>query len=85
MRIGEVKDQMAQLLKLAPEALADDALLTDLVSESFLLVDVVMDLQDSLGILLATDDLRGLRTVGDLARLLETRAQNSAGTSSTDP
>lgn len=62
---------MAQLLKQPVERLVDAAVLTDLVAESFVLVDMVIELQDDLGIRLMQDDLKPVKTVGDLLVVIE--------------
>jgi len=46
--------------------LDDNMVLTDLVAESFALIETVINLQEELKIRLVQDDLRGVNTVGDL-------------------
>ena len=67
----QVQGKMAQLLKQPVERLVDAAVLTDLVAESFVLVDMVIELQDDLGIRLMQDDLKPVKTVGDLLVVIE--------------
>jgi acyl carrier protein len=71
--MADVKARMAAFLRLSEDKLADDAVLTDLVTESFILVEMVMELQHELGIRLAQDDLKPVRTVGDLVRVIESK------------
>ena len=66
----QVRLRMAQLLKQPVERLADAAVLTELVAESFILVDMVIELQDDLGIRLMQDDLEHVKTVGDLLAVI---------------
>jgi acyl carrier protein len=61
-----VKRRMAAFLKLPEERLADDALLASLVHESFVLIQLVMDLQEEFGARLVQDDLRDVQTVAQL-------------------
>ena len=61
-----VKQVLAQALNRASEDLGESDRLTDLVAESFALIEVVITLQEDLGIRLVQDDLRGVETVADL-------------------
>jgi acyl carrier protein len=69
-----VKARMAQFLGGEEPDLSDEARLADVVPESFLLVQLVIDLQEELDFHLAAEDLRDVVTVGDLARLCAARA-----------
>lgn len=70
-----VKEKMAAFLKQPASKLGDDILLTDLVAESFVLVEMVIELQEEFGVRFVQEDLKNVRTVGDLAALLESRAR----------
>jgi acyl carrier protein len=67
------KDRMAHILKRPKEALTDEAPLLDLARESFMLVEMVIDLQETFGIRLVQEDLRSVRTVGDLIGMLASK------------
>jgi acyl carrier protein len=69
----QVRTRMAQLLKQPVDRLADATVLTDLVAESFVLVDMVIELQDDLGIRLMHDDLKAVKTVGDLLAVIASK------------
>lgn len=69
----QVRTRMAQILKQPVDRLADAAVLTDLVAESFVLVDMVIELQDDLGIRLMHDDLKAVKTVGDLLAVIASK------------
>ncbi len=62
----EFKSRIARFLKIAPERVKDEALLTDLVHDSFALVDLVVDLQEDYNARLTQENLKDVRTVGDL-------------------
>ncbi|MBW8886553.1 MAG: acyl carrier protein [Fibrobacteres bacterium] len=64
------KNSMARFLKRKPESLDENALLLELVQESFLLVEMIIELQEQFPIRLSQEDLRAVRTVGDLLRML---------------
>jgi acyl carrier protein len=70
-----VKAKMATLLRQPVERLRDDAVLTDLVSQSLLLIEMVIELQEEFAVRLVQDDLKDVKTVGDLARLIEGKAK----------
>jgi acyl carrier protein len=71
----KVKARMAGLLKLPISKLQDESALTDLVTQSLLLVEMVIELQEEFRVRLVQEDLKGVKTVGDLTRLLESRAR----------
>ncbi len=68
-----VKQALGQSLDRKPEELEDDILLNDLVAESFALIETVISLQEELSIRLVQDDLRDVRTVGDLVQVCADR------------
>ena len=69
-----VKQRMAAFLRQPVSRLEDDALLSDLVGESFVLVEMVIELQEQLNIRLVQEDLKSVKTVGQLTKLFEERA-----------
>ena len=73
----KVKAKMAGLLRQPIERLKDDAVLTELVSQSLLLIEMVIELQEEFAVRLVQDDLKDVKTVGDLTRLIETRAKRT--------
>jgi len=68
------KTKMSEILKQTPDRLQDDVLLTNLVVDSFVLVDMVIELQEEYGILLMQEDLKDVKTVGNLAAVFQDRA-----------
>lgn len=71
-----IKQKMAKFLVRPVEDLDDHMLLTDLVEESFMLVEMVISLQEACGErFFVQDDLRNVKTVGDLVLLFEGQAQ----------
>ena len=67
---SDVKQRMAALLKQPVARLEDGRVLTDLVAESFLLIEMVIQLQEDLHIRLVQDDLNDVKTVGDLVQVV---------------
>jgi acyl carrier protein len=65
-----VVDRVSTLLSVPPERLTGDTTLTELVSDSFMLVEVVVDLQEEFGVILTQEDVKTVNTVGDLVTLL---------------
>ena len=68
-----VRGRISTFLRLQPGRAVDGAVLTDLVTESFVLVQLVIDLQEEFGIRLSGEDLREVRTVGDLITTVTSR------------
>ncbi|HKG22600.1 MAG TPA: acyl carrier protein [Blastocatellia bacterium] len=70
-----VKERMAAFLKQPSSRLSDDKLLVDIVAESFVLVEMVIELQEEFGVRFIQEDLKNVRTVGDLTSLFESRGR----------
>jgi len=68
-----VRGWISTFLRLQPGRAVDGAVLTDLVTESFVLVQLVIDLQEEFGIRLSGEDLRDVRSVGDLITTITSR------------
>jgi len=71
----EVVKAMARFLRQPVEKLHDDDVLTDLVAESFVLVELVIQLQEEFGVRFGQQELQGVRTVGDLTELIASVAR----------
>lgn len=67
----EVRQRMAIFLDVSPAQLGDDARLSDVVAESFLVVQLVIELQEAMGLRITAEDLRSVETVGDFVRVFE--------------
>ena len=72
--------KIAEILCQTAEVIADDAELTALVNSSFLLVELVIELQEEFDIRFHQTDLNELKTVGQLIELIVSRmAQSGPG------
>lgn len=71
--LEDIRRKMAEVLELPEARVPPDAALTDLVSDSFLLVEMAIELQEHYDVMFGQDDMRDLRTVGDLAGLVHSR------------
>ncbi len=69
------KEKMAAFLKIKATKLTDEAVLTDLVTESFILVEMVIELQEEFSVRLVQEDLKHVKTFGDLIRVFESHAK----------
>jgi len=69
----KIKAKIASLLMQPISKLGDDTVLTDLVVESFALIEMVIELQEEFKVRLVQDDLKNVKTVGDLTSLIESR------------
>ena len=67
----EVRAKMGEFLQHPVKKLQDDAILTDLVTDSMILVNMVIELQEDFGIRLVQDDLKDVKTVGQLLAVFE--------------
>ena len=69
-----VRKRIADTLQLPLAKLADDRLLTDIVRESFAMVEMVIDLQEEFGVRLDQAELKQLKTVADLTTLVAAKS-----------
>ena len=76
-----VKEKIAAFLKQPVARLQDDTLLTNLVVESFILVEMIIELQDTFDVRLVQEDMKHVKTVSELTDLLVGRANSAAGKS----
>ena len=72
-----VKEKIASFLKQPISRLQDDALLTNLVVESFILVEMIIELQDVFEVRLVQEDMKDVKTVGALTDLFVSRRKNT--------
>ena len=73
-----VKEKIASFLKQPISKLQDDALLTNLVVESFILVEMIIELQDVFEVRLVQEDMKNVKTVGALTDLFVSRGKSAA-------
>jgi acyl carrier protein len=71
----KVREKIATFLNLPVADIQDESVLTTLVPESFLLVELVIELQEECGVRLMQNDLKDVKTVGDLASVVERNAK----------
>lgn len=69
MTASALKETMAAFLKVPTARMTDDTILTELVRESFLLIEMVMYLQDELSVRIVQEDLKGVERVGQLVEV----------------
>jgi acyl carrier protein len=67
----DVRAKMAEFLGHPVQKLQDDTVLTDRVTDSMILVNMVIDLQEEFRVRLMQDDLKEVKTVGHLLALFE--------------
>lgn len=66
----DVRAAIARFLKKPVERTADATLLADLVQESFVLIEMVIELQESFHVRFGQAELANVKTVGDLLDLV---------------
>ncbi|MDQ3610101.1 MAG: acyl carrier protein [Actinomycetota bacterium] len=69
----DVRRRIAHVLELPVERVVDSAVLTELVTDSFRLVELAIDLQEEYDVMFGQADMKGLRTVADLVALVHNR------------
>lgn len=70
----EIVARMADVLGVAPTRVKPEVVLTDLVSDSYRLVEMAIELQDDYDVIFTQADLSAVSTVADLIRLVRDRA-----------
>ncbi len=70
-----IKRSVARLSGLPNELLTEDQLLSDLLVDSFAIVDLSIAMQEEFEIVFMQQDLVDLQTVGDLVGLVESKLE----------
>lgn len=73
MQRQELISQLAKLLRIDPARVTETARLTDLVADSFVLIETVVELQELLDITLVQEDLDGVQTVAQLLDVCQSK------------
>ncbi|MCI0504568.1 MAG: acyl carrier protein [Gammaproteobacteria bacterium] len=73
MQMQAIKQQLAVFTKIPVERIKDDAEITDLVADSFMLVEMLLLLQDHFSIELEQEDLEEVVTVAQLVNLVRNK------------
>jgi len=71
----EIRAEIAKFLRKPPAKVGDAVALMDLVQESFVLVEMVIDLQETFSVRFGQADLSAVKTVGDLIDLVGRRVR----------
>lgn len=58
------------------ESINPETSLTQLVPESFVLIELMIELQEQYDILITQDEMMGIKTVGDLSLLLSSKLKS---------
>ncbi|MBW3575219.1 MAG: hypothetical protein KY450_10175 [Actinobacteria bacterium] len=69
----DIRRRIAAILEIPEQRAAPDVDLGDLVTDSFRLVEMAIELQDEYEVMFGQQDVAHLRTVGDLAALVHSR------------
>lgn len=69
----DVRRRIVEILQIPEARAAPDTVLTDLVSDSFRLVELAIELQEDYDVIFGQADMNQLRTVGQLADLVQSR------------
>jgi acyl carrier protein len=72
-RGDRVLDRVAEVLRRPRTMVSMDTELSQLAADSFVLVELVLELQDEFRVRFDHDDVQGLRTVGEVVDLVEAR------------
>lgn len=67
----QIKGEIARLTHRDLKTVTDETPLKSLVSESFVLIEMMIDLQELYEVRLQQDDMLQIQTVGDLIRVIE--------------
>lgn len=74
MNQDQIKKSIAEFVKRDVSELEDQVELRTLVRDSFLLVELVMGLQEDYGVRIVQEDLKDVATVGDLIQVFLSKA-----------
>jgi len=69
----KIKNRIAGVLNISLDKFNDDTTLKDLVSDSFLLVEMAIELQEDFKVRFTQEDLKMIVTIGDLISLINNK------------
>ena len=69
----EIKNRIAEVLNISVERFNDETTLKDLISDSFLLVEMAIELQEDFQVRFSQEDLKEVGTIGDLIFLIKNK------------
>ncbi|HBR32151.1 MAG: acyl carrier protein [Eubacteriales bacterium] len=70
--LEKIKEIISKQLRIEVSTISKDSnIIEDLGADSLDLVEMLMSIEDNLGIVVSDDDAADLKTVGDVARFLE--------------
>lgn len=72
----KIREKMAEVLGRESSAIEDDAELASLVNSSFVLVELVIELQEEFDVRFNQADMNEVTTVHDLIKLIENRVSS---------
>ena len=75
----QVARHVSTLISVPFERLTPESTIAELVPDSFVFVEVAVDLQEEYDVVLTQHDLKDVRTLGDLADLLRERQSGRPG------
>ncbi len=70
--------KIAEVLRLPEATVSEDISLQDLTVDSFVLVELVVELQEEFGVHFVQEDLPAIKTIGDVVRLVNERLPGAA-------
>ncbi len=73
----EIKNRIAEVLAVSVERFNNETILKDLVTDSFLLVEMAIELQEDFQVRFSQEDLKKIGTIGDLIFLIKNKKSNS--------
>ncbi|MBC7660569.1 MAG: acyl carrier protein [Chitinophagaceae bacterium] len=71
----KIRQEMAKVLHLNIDAIKDEYPLKTLVAESFLLIELVIELQDTFDIIISQDELPKIETVANLIEMIISKSK----------
>lgn len=75
---NKLKEKIAEFIKKPVSFLKEETVLTDLVAESFALIEMLIELQEEFEVrFFVQEDLKRIKTLGDLIQLFESHATTS--------
>lgn len=77
-QLQRIIEKIAQLVRRPVDDVREDRQLRELVQDSFMLVEVVVDLEEEFGVHLTQDDFAKIVTVRDLVDLIDGRRAAAA-------
>lgn len=76
--INKIRDIIEDVTKIPRQKIQEDSSLVDLVAESFVMVELMLAIQEDFSVTLTSNDLDSVKTIKELTTLIQVRVNEES-------